>query len=396
MLTARYLPTIGGAQVHVKNLAKEMLKRGNSVIIIAEKSPLKLKTHEYMEGVEVYRAPLRILKGLLSPIYLFLSITICFIFNPDVIHAHFAFPPGFIGTFLSKLFKKPCIVTAHGVDILKDAETNYGIRLNPFLDFAVKFTLKSASYIIACSEYVKNEVKKCGISEEKVIVINNGIDEIDRRVYQAEMMRQKVRKELNLPDDSIVLFTARRLVPKNGLHYLLHAIKKVSYKIPNIMLMVAGDGPQFRELTKMVEKMNLSKNVQFLGEINNCLLERMYIACDLVIIPSVVEAFGIAALEAMAYLKPIVAFDSGGLTEIISENKVGLIARNRDVKDLAEKILKLITSPMLKKEFTINCKRRIKKYNWDKIAEKTQNVYIWSINQFKRRQSSHIPSIKNY
>jgi len=375
MLTGRFLPTVGGAQVHVEKISSRLRNMGNDVMIIAEKKPLKLRWKEIVNGIMVYRAPIRAFRYILSPTYLFLSIFECLKFNPDMIHAHFAFPPGLVALILGKIFRKPSIVTVHGVDILRDSETKYGMRLNPLLDLAIKFVLKRVTYVIACSKFVRKEVERCGVRKEKVKVINNGIDEIDRKLLLAKSKCQQFRKELDLPNDYKILFTVGRLIPKRGIHYLVRSMKRVAERRSDVLLIVAGDGPQFKELVKMTEKMKLEKTVRFVGEVDNLQLEKMYIASDIVVLPSLIEAFGITVLESMAYMKPLVAFDSGGPSEVISENEIGFVVENRSIDELAEKILELTKSPTLLKEFSSNCQKNIRKYDWDKIADQIRQLY---------------------
>lgn len=374
ILTGRHLPTIGGTQAHVKNLSNELRRFGNDVSIIAEKNPWSLRWREIINGVIVYRAPIRASKFILLPIFFFLSIFGCKKSNPDIVHAHFALPSGLVALVLSKIFGKPFIITVHGADILRDSEAKYGLRLNPILDIMTKFVLRRAPYVIACSEFVKREVERCGVRKDKIKVITNGVDEIDRKLLLAKTKHRKFRKELGLPESYKVLFTARRLIPKNGVHYLLRAMKKIAEQRSDVLLIVAGDGPQFKELVEMAKIMKLSK-VQFLGEVDSLLLEKLYVASDIVVIPSLIEAAGIIALESMAYMKPLVAFDSGGLTEIISENKVGVVVRNRDIDELSRTILEVVDSPSLLEDFSNNCQKNIKKYSWDKITKEVNDLY---------------------
>lgn len=377
ILTGRHLPTIGGTQAHVKNLSNKLRRFGNDVLIIAEKSPWSLRWREIIDGVIVYRAPIRSFKFILLPIFFLLSIFECKRFNPDIVHAHFALPSGLVALALSKIFGKPFIITVHGVDILRDSEVKYGLRLNPVLNIITKFVLRRAPYVIACSEFVRIEVERCGLRKDKIKVITNGVDEIDRKLLLARTKHRKFRKELGLPESHKVLFTARRLIPKNGVHYLLRAMKKIAEKRSDILLIVAGDGPQFKELVEMAKIMKLTK-VRFLGEVDSHQLEKLYVASDIVVIPSLIEAAGITAVESMAYMKPLVAFDSGGLTEIIDENKVGIVVENRNIEQLSNKILELVESPSRRRKFSNNCMKNIGKYDWNKITKRIYELYCSS------------------
>jgi glycosyltransferase involved in cell wall biosynthesis len=140
---------------------------------------------------------------------------------------------------------------------------------------------------------------------------------------------------------------------------------------------VAGDGPQFKELVEMAKIMKLTK-IRFLGEVDSHQLEKLYVASDIVVIPSLIEAAGITALESMAYMKPLVAFDSGGLTEIIDENEVGIVVENRNIEQLSNKILELVESPSRRRKFSNNCMKNIGKYDWNKITKRIYELYCSS------------------
>jgi glycosyltransferase involved in cell wall biosynthesis len=375
MLTSRYFPTVGGAQIHVEKISSALNTPGNDVVIVAEKSPFHLKSREIINGIFVNRAPLRFLKYTLSFWYFLIGIFECLRFNPNIIHAHFAFPPGLISVILSKIFRKPCVITVHGIDILKDHEAQYGMRLIPSMEFILKFTLRNASLIIACSEFVRKELKKFGLPDERIKIIPNGMDDIERKMKLSREKKEEYRTKLNLPMNQKILFTPRRLVPKNGLHYLLRSMDLVINKRKDVTLIIAGTGPQLSELKKLKEELGLQLNVKFFGEVNADLLERLYIASDVIVLPSLIEAFGLVVLESMAYSKPIIAFDSGGPTELILENHNGIIVENRNIEQLSGAILNIIQNDSLFHEFQVNSQKNIKKYDWNKITKSLVQSY---------------------
>ncbi len=375
MLTTRYFPTIGGGQIHVEKLASALNTMGNDVAIVAEKNPFYLKSREIIKEIVVSRAPLRSLKYLLSFWYVLVGFLEYLRFRPDIIHSHFAIPSGLISIIISKIVRKPCVITVHGIDILKDHEAQYGIRLIPFMDFILKFTLRNATLIISCSEFVRNELKKLNLVDEKIKVIPNGIENIEHKLNFSREKSNEYRSELNIHTNQKILFTPRRLIPKNGLHYLLRSMDSVIKNRKDIKLLIAGKGPQLTELLKIKEEMGLQKNVKFLGEVDADLLEKLYIASDIIVLPSLIEAFGLVVLESMAYSKPIIAFDSGGPTELILENHTGIIVENRNVEQLSESILNLFQSPSLLEEFKKNSQKNIKKYDWNIIANSVIESY---------------------
>ncbi len=96
---------------------------------------------------------------------------------------------------------------------------------------------------------------------------------------------------------------------------------------------------------------------------------------DVIVIPSLYEPFGLAALESMAYAKPIVASNVGGLSEILTNNKNSLLVPPADENELVKKILKLIKDEDLAKRLGKNAKKDVKNYDWNKIIDDIINVY---------------------
>jgi len=379
MLTTRFWPAIGGAETHVYQLSSELNALGNRVVVIAELFPKNVPSLEETRGFRVYRAPVRQVGFLLFPIYFALSISVCARFKPDIVHAHFALPSGAVALALSRLFHKRFVITLHGIDILKDKQTGYGLRLNPILDSMTRWVLRLATHIMAVSEFVKKEAIRCGADAKTITVIGNGIDRIDERIAVGNADKMKFRLELNLPRNGIVLLAARRLVPKNGLGLLIDAMRQVVEKDPRFLLLIAGDGPERRKLLEMVRCFNLSQKVIFWGEVGDEKLEKLYGACDFAVLPSLVEAFGLPTLEAMAYLRPILAFDSGGPREIVGKNKTGIIVENRNATQLARAILKLADDSKLVQNIRERCMKMVHHYAWRNIGIRVLEVYSKAI-----------------
>lgn len=375
MLTSLYYPTVGGTQNHVERISSNLSIRNNHVVIIAEKKPSHLKSREVVNNILVCRAPLRQMRYLFFLPYLLLSILECLRFNPQIIHAHFAFPPGLIAILLSKVFRKPCLITVHGVDVLKDQEARYGLRLMPIMDSLIKLILNQASLVISCSKFVRNIIENMGVSKNKIVVIPNGVDNIEQKFRLSKNYHNEYKADLGFLQDQVILFSARRLVLKNGLHYLIKAMEKISTHKTDVILIIAGDGPLRNQLIKMINRLNLKKNVRLLGEINPSELERLYVASDIIVLPSLIEAFGIIVLESMAYSKPIISFDSGGPTELINQNKNGLIVENRNIQQLTESILHLIHSPSLIINLKNNADRNVRKYDWNNVTNVLLSYY---------------------
>jgi glycosyltransferase involved in cell wall biosynthesis len=140
-----------------------------------------------------------------------------------------------------------------------------------------------------------------------------------------------------------VLVTTRRFVAKNGVRYLIDAMPLILEKIP-CDLYLAGIGPEQADLEARVARHGIGDRVHFLGGVANADLPPLLSAADAFVIPSLVEATSLSALEAMACERPVAASRVGGLPEIV-DSTCGALFRSGDAADLAEKVVALLSLP---------------------------------------------------
>jgi glycosyltransferase involved in cell wall biosynthesis len=135
--------------------------------------------------------------------------------------------------------------------------------------------------------------------------------------------------------DEPLILCLGRLVREKGMHHVIRALRFVSEKS---RLLIVGDGPASNELKSLSEELRISSRVSFRGWLSHNELDRLYRQCSFVVVPSVwPEPFGIVGIEAMAYEKPVVAFDVGGMSEWLKQ-KNGFLVPSGDEKGLAQKM----------------------------------------------------------
>lgn len=205
-------------------------------------------------------------------------------------------------------------------------------------------------------------------------VIPNGID--------LEEFNPKVPKIKNFLDNKINILFLGRIEERKGLIYLLKAFKILTQKLghdwvsSNLRLIVAGDGP-LKEKCQNWVKENKLKNVIFEGKINEEKAPSYHNSCDIFVSPAIFgESFGLVLLEAMACQKPVVAFANTGYKQFLKEKKgEKFLAKNRNFKDLAQKIEILIKNPKLRKEMGEWGLKESQKYSWSKVADQVLDFY---------------------
>ncbi len=182
---------------------------------------------------------------------------------------------------------------------------------------------KNRSYIVVASEFMKSALLYNGFDIHKIAVIP----------YFTELPQIDNGYRHNTAPNVLAL---GRLVKAKGMHHLLNAFCAVR---KNAHLAIVGDGPEFENLKELAEKLYLVDRVTFYGWLSREKLDHIFRKIDLVVVPSVwPEPFGIVGIEAMAYQKPVIASNAGGISEWCDNNKSGFLVEPGNAGELAKKI----------------------------------------------------------
>jgi glycosyltransferase involved in cell wall biosynthesis len=168
--------------------------------------------------------------------------------------------------------------------------------------------------------------------------------------------REATRRELGLAPDARVVGLGARLTAQKGISYLLRAMPEVIGRVPNAVLVIAGEGPLASELRGEAVRLGVGRHVVFLGPRVD--MPALYRAFDLYVLPSVWEGLPMVLLEAMAAGCPIVASDVGGVTSAIESGISGLLVPARQPTDLARAIVRVLQDEALRQGFAREASRR--------------------------------------
>jgi glycosyltransferase involved in cell wall biosynthesis len=281
-------------------------------------------------------------------------------YNISLIHAHFAYPEGFVGLLAKKENKKPLIITCHGYDINVLPEIGYGIRLSKKYDALIRLTLENANAIICVSNRLRKEVLKLGINPEKTFVIFNAVDlELFKPPAKKELDDIKgVRNQFGVDEDDFLIFNARHLRPVYGLEYLISAAKLVTDCIKKAKFLIAGEGELKEKLNTLIHHLRVEKNVKLIGSVPRALMPKLMRAASLYVNTSLCDGMSPSMLEAFASGVPIVSFDVGGANDIIDDGVNGFLVSPKDYKTLAAKIIYLLENPDLLRNFSANARKK--------------------------------------
>lgn len=227
-----------------------------------------------------------------------------------------------------------------------------------------KKLLKKVDYLFACSEFNAKQIEEyTGI---KPLVLPYAID---TELFKPQIKDISLKEELGI-NNEIVIITVCRLVGWKGVQYSIKAIGKLIKEGYFIKYLIIGDGEEKENLEKLASDLNITKNVIFLGSINNTNLPKYYSIADIAVFPSIAnETFGISIAEAMACGVPVISTNVGGIPEVVAN--AGFLVPPKNEISIADKIKFLIENPAIKQEISIRGRNRIvEKFSWDKILNK--------------------------
>jgi len=385
LITPYYPPHIGGVERHVYNLARSLKLLGNDVSIVTSDFPLN-----YYPDKNVIR---------LSTLCKLFGAPICpFIFKKlneveaDVVHIHA--PPRFFPeatTVFYKFFKRkvPLILTNHApvterfilVDV---ARANNLISLEKAVcmlhDRLLYYWVhKSAQRIIVQGEAMKallySAILKNQVQDfsQKIRIIPNGVDDVvfDPKTCQEEAARKKFR----IREENIIVFVGR-LAKHKGIDYLIKAVKLVKSDFPDVLLLVVGNGNERNSLEYLSQKLDLTKNVRFVGDLPYQNIPLILSTATVLAHPSFYEGVPTVVLEAMSMAKPVIVTDAGCMAEVVQNGQTGFVVEKGNVSQLAQALLLVLSS----RKFALNMGKKGRdlvkeKYSWTVVTKKHLDLY---------------------
>ena len=383
-------PKEAGSTRHFE-LAKYLVKKGNKVTIIGstlsyltgtveDRLKGKFITRESIEGIEIIRAWAysKIHKSYVNRFFSFISFMISSIIaglKTKKVNIIIACSPqiftGISGFVLSKLRGVPFIFEVR--DLWPKFAIETGVITNPILiflaEFLEKFIYKKADYFIINSPGFFSHLKKFGIKKEKIFLIPNGVD---TKVFKPEDKYNRVRKELGLNDDFVVMYSGAHGLA-NNLDTIIHSARLLD-DYHDIKFLFVGDGKEKPRLMKLTESYNL-KNVIFAGAQPKEKMPEYCHAADVCIailkkLDSFTTTYPNKIFDYMACGCPTILAIDGVAREVIEKAKAGEFVEPDNQEQLAQKVLKFYNSPELTKQYGINARRYVKDhFDREKIAE---------------------------
>lgn len=285
----------------------------------------------------------------------------------DLVHCH-----SVIGSLCAlpaaRIFRRRSVVeTCHGREFWREGKR---IKGNFWLDRqASRFVDRVIAVSDATARYLR-EAK--GIPGNKIVVIRNGRD-LTSLLPPTLEQSAKARAELGLSNVQSVLLLGR-LAREKGHASFLDALKILGSRQPPLVAMFAGTGPLEAELKSKCKTAGLSERVRFLGYRTD--LPRLLAAADLVVLPSISEGLPLAAVEALAAARPIIATETGGTPEVVLNGQTGLLVQPNDSVALAAAIHRVLSDPALARRLGTNGRRFVEQHFDVRVQiERTMALY---------------------
>lgn len=350
-------PEVGGLESHAFYLCRDLVRLGHEVTMVTSRSLPGARAFEVMDGIRVVRTwfPSRNTPGwalhtLASiPAYRREAKT------ADILHAQ-TFASALPAMLARRAGRQPFVLTLHTSHFLRLAKRR---AWQPVL----RSIIRAADWLLAASEEIRDVALDIW-DHPRAEALTNGVD---TRMFSPV--------DPTLPDrpGGYRLVVPRRLFEKNGVEYFVRAMPAILERA-DVEAVIVGDGPMRQTLEALAERIGVSDSIRFMGARPNTAMPGILSSADAVVIPSLMEATSIAALEAMSCEKPVAASRVGGLPEIV-DDRTGVLFEPADPASLADAVLSLLDRNDRDEMGRRGRDRVVREWSLERLAKRHVEIY---------------------
>lgn len=360
-------PTFGGSGVVATELGKALAEKGHSVHFITYSQPVRLEhftENVFYHEVSVAEYPL----FEYAPYETALTsklVDVARFENLDIVHVHYAIPHASVAYMAKQIMAAqgihlPFITTLHGTDITLVGKND---SYNPVVTFAIN----QSDAVTSVSESLRQETFANFEIDKDIKVIPNFIDM--RRF--SKQRRDHFRRAI-APNNERLIVHASNFRPVKRVSDVVQVFNRVVEKIPAKLLLI-GDGPERSRVEKECRESKACDHIRFLGKID--VVEEVLSICDLFVLPSETESFGLAALEAMACQVPVISTNTGGIPELNKQGYSGFMSNVGDVEDMAKNAITILENDAMLAKFKQQALDHAHSFDIRKIMPLYENLY---------------------
>ncbi len=363
-------PTYGGSGAVATELGLELARRGHEVHFISYASPFRLRGFaERVTFHEVAQTEYPLFEQS-SPYAMALAVKqheVAMRERLDLMHAHYAIPHA-AAAWLAKQMLKPerdlkVVTTLHGTDITL-------VGQDPSYYTITKFSIEQSDRVTAVSTYLRDETYRAfGCTGCDVVVIPNFVSPAE---YHPPPPGDRTWHRALAPADHKVLVHVSNFRPVKRVTDVVRVFAGVRRQLPATLVLV-GDGPDRDAAEQEADRLDLRREVRFLGKVDN--VADVLRGGDLFLLPSQTESFGLAALEAMACAVPVLASAVGGLPEVVVDGETGFLTPVGDVDGMIDHALRVLRDTALHTRLKDAAARRALEFAADRIVPRYEHVY---------------------
>ena len=374
-----YIPQINGVSTSIEMLRKGLEKKGHKVYIVTV-NPNSLKYSYDKKVLRIPGIPIGIFDYRLTSVYPARAIKKIKSWNLDVIHSQTEFAIGTFARIISKQFNIPLVHTYHTMyeDYVHYITKGYFKKTSKkIVEYLTLFYCDStATELIVPTKKARDLFKDKYQVKRDVHIVPTGI-EIEKysKNYSLEKIN-KLKEELNIKDDTVLLFVGRLGLEKS-VDFLIENHKNINAK-----LLIIGDGPERENLEKLVKKLKLNDKVIFTGKVPLKDIGMYYKLGDIFVTASTTETQGLTVIEALAASLPVVAINDESFIEPIKNDYNGYLFNNK--KEYINYINSLINDKNKLAKLSINAFESSHNFSNKVFASKVLDVYKLAIKKGRK------------
>ncbi|MBL7952138.1 MAG: N-acetyl-alpha-D-glucosaminyl L-malate synthase BshA [Flavobacteriales bacterium] len=359
-------PTFGGSGVVATELGMALAEKGHIIHFITYDRPVRLRDHPnvFYHEVRVSDYPLfdyqpyeLVLTSKLVDVAKFAGL--------DVLHVHYAIPHASAAWMAQKILaaqgmRLPFVTTLHGTDITL-------VGRDPSFEPVITFSMERSNAVTAVSESLKQDTYTHFPLKREVQVIPNFVC-----VDQYQHTPNAELRARYAPNGERLLVHVSNFRPVKRVQDVVGMFVELRKKIPARLLLI-GDGPERQKIETLCRQADSCHAIQFLGKMTRP--EEVMASCDLFVLTSETESFGLAALEAMACGVPVVSTDSGGLPEVNIHGVSGMLSPVGDTAAMAANAAAILADEATYQRYRSGALEQARSFDLGKILPLYEQLY---------------------